>query len=118
MEATRSGAVGKAFADAHIRVCRQAVKPRRQAHEAQSKVDSAVSNSPIHDMARDAIRHVRHSRRDEDIEFLTSYIDACETTSRDMKNAVQAIVDLFGPDGLMKVQKRVEAARISVKLVQ
>lgn len=46
-----------------------------------------------------------------DAALLETYVVQCANTSRDLKAAVVAVLELFGPDGLREVESRVVAAR-------
>ena len=81
-------------------------------------------NSPLIDrkpsaalIAHEEVRHIlrRSSIPIREDEFrLHGYVTQCEATSRDMRATIDAVLALWGPEGLRKVQARVEAARPAV----
>jgi hypothetical protein len=49
-----------------------------------------------------------------EVSLLMHYIQQCEATSKDMRNSVEAILTLWGPEGLKQVLSAVEAGRVPV----
>ena len=65
-----------------------------------------------HSTARALVQAVRgRALSTDEVATLSSYVSQREAASSDMKNTVKAVIDLFGPDGLMDVKARVERAR-------
>jgi hypothetical protein len=77
--------------------------------------DPAKSMPVSHAAARAAIlvmmRALNASFEDPNFALIARYLSEREQGSRDMKSTIEAVIELFGPTGLIQIQRIVEEKR-------